>query len=160
VPIEREDFYRFMASFASGVTVVTSRDTDGTPRGFTASAFTSLSLDPRLCLVSVDNRSESLPTIRETGAFVVNILAEHQELVSRTFASKSPDKFAEVGHRPGEATGAPVLDGVLAHVECRVREMLPGGDHTILVGEIEAGAAHEGTPLLYFRGHYRRLADA
>jgi flavin reductase (DIM6/NTAB) family NADH-FMN oxidoreductase RutF len=157
VPIERELFYSLMASFASGVTVVTSREVDGTPRGFTASSFSSLSLEPRLCLVSVDNRSESLSAIRDSGAFVVNILAASQEQVSRTFASRAPDKFADVSFSDGPATGAPVLDGVLAYVECRVAEMLPGGDHTILVGEIEGGEAREGSPLVYFRGQYREL---
>jgi flavin reductase (DIM6/NTAB) family NADH-FMN oxidoreductase RutF len=146
-----------MASFASGVTVVTSRDPDGNPRGFTASAFSSVSLEPRLCLVCVDNRSESLPVIQASGAFIVNILADSQQHLSMLFASKAPDKFAEVQHRSGEVTGAPVLDGALAYVECRVNEMLPGGDHTIIVGEIQGGEAQDGTPLLYFRGQYHTL---
>ena len=158
MPIERELFYDLMASFASGVTVVTSRGTDGVPRGFTASSFSSLSLEPRLCLVSVDNRSESLAAIQESGAFVVNILADSQEQVSRTFASRTPDKFAEVSYTDGPATGAPILDGVLAFIECRVAELLPGGDHTILVGDIQGGQAREGAPLLYFRGHYRQFS--
>ena len=157
MPIERELFYGLMASFASGVTVVTSRDADGTPRGFTASSFSSLSLEPRLCLVSVDNRSESLAAIRDSGAFVVNILSDAQEQVSRTFASRAPDKFAEVSYTDGAATGAPILDGVLAYIECRVHEMLPGGDHTILVGDIQGGEAREGAPLLYYRGQYRQF---
>lgn len=157
MPIEREQFYRLMASFASGVTVVTSRDQDGNPRGFTASAFSSVSLEPRLCLVCVDNRSESLPVIQASGAFVVNILAESQQHISMLFASKAPDKFADVQHRGGEATGAPILDGVLAYVECRVNDVLLGGDHTIIVGEIQGGEAHDGTPLLYFRGQYHKL---
>ena len=158
MPIERELFFNLMASFASGVTVVTSRGTDGVPRGFTASSFSSLSLEPRLCLVSVDNRSESLAAIRDSGAFVVNILADSQEQVSRIFASRAPDKFAEVSFTDGPATGAPILDGALAFIECRVHEMLPGGDHTILIGDIQAGEAREGAPLLYFRGQYRQFA--
>ncbi len=158
MPVERDHFFQLMASFASGVTVVTCKDAEGMRRGFTASAFTSLSLEPRLCLVSVDNRSESLPVMRETGVFVVNILSDTQEHVSRTFASKAPDRFAEIPHRDGPATGAPIIDGALAHVECRVHEMLAGGDHTIVVGAIQDGAANEGAPLLYFRGQYRELA--
>ncbi|MDP8922876.1 MAG: flavin reductase family protein [Chloroflexota bacterium] len=157
MPIEREQFFRLMASFASGVTVVTSHEADGNPRGFTASAFTSLSLEPRLCVVCVDNRSESLPAIQATRMFAVNILAEPQRHLSTLFASKAPDKFAKVRYRRGEATGAPIIDGALAYIECRVQEMLPGGDHTILVGEVLGGEANEGAPLLYFRGQYRRL---
>jgi flavin reductase (DIM6/NTAB) family NADH-FMN oxidoreductase RutF len=146
-----------MGSFASSVTVITSQESDGTPRGFTASAFCSLSLDPTLCLVAVDLRTESLPSIRSSGAFVVNILAEDQEEISRRFASKVADKFADLAYRPGPATGAPILDGALAWIECRVRDDLPGGDHVIMVGEIQNGEAREGTPLLYFRTQYRRL---
>jgi flavin reductase (DIM6/NTAB) family NADH-FMN oxidoreductase RutF len=159
VTVGRDLFFRLMGSFASGVTVITSRDEGGTPRGFTASAFCSLSLDPTLCLVSVDLRTESLPSIRTSRAFAVNILASSQEEISRRFASKLEDKFAGLAYREGPATGAPIFDGVLASIECRVREVLPGGDHVIVVGEIVDGEAHEGDPLLYFRSQYRRLAQ-
>ncbi len=157
--VDRDLFFRLMASFASGVTVVTSRGDDGVPRGFTASAFCSLSLDPSLCMVGVDLRTESLPSIRESGAFAVNILAEGQDEISQRFASKAPDKFAGVPFRDGEVVGAPIIDGALAWIECRVHEILPGGDHIVLIGEIEGGDAREGTPLLYFRGTYRQFAE-
>jgi flavin reductase (NADH) len=147
-----------MASFASGVTVITSRGTDGVPRGLTASAFCSVSLEPRLCLVSVDLRSESVAAIRESGGFVVNILASDQEEISRRFASKLPDKFDGVPYRPGTATGAPILDGVLAWIECSVYQAIPAGDHTVFIGEILDGTANEGLPVVYFRGQYRQLA--
>jgi flavin reductase (DIM6/NTAB) family NADH-FMN oxidoreductase RutF len=158
VPVDRDLFFRLMGSFASGVTVVTSRGPDGVPRGFTASAFTSLSLDPTLCVVCVDLRTESLPAIRESEAFVVNMLAQEQEEVSRRFARKSPDKFAGLAYRDSDTTGAPIIDGVLAWVECRLKEVFPGGDHVIAVGEIVAGDARDGAPLLYFRSEYRQLA--
>jgi flavin reductase (DIM6/NTAB) family NADH-FMN oxidoreductase RutF len=146
-----------MASFASSVTVITTRGTDGVPRGLTASAFCSVSLEPRLCLVSVDLRSESVGAIRESGGFVVNILASDQEEISRRFASKIPDKFEGVSYRDGVTTKAPILDGALAWIECKVHETYPGGDHLIVVGEIQDGTANEGTPLVYFRSQYRHL---
>jgi flavin reductase (DIM6/NTAB) family NADH-FMN oxidoreductase RutF len=157
VPVEREQFFALMASFASSVTVITSKGPDGVVRGLTASAFCSVSLEPRLCLVSVDNRSESIASINESGSFVVNILASDQEEISRRFASKLPDKFEGVSYRHGPETGAPILDGVLAWIECKVYETVPGGDHTVFIGEIHDGTANEGTPLLYYRGQYRHL---
>ena len=158
MPVNREQFFALMASFASSVTVITSKGPDGVVRGLTASAFCSVSLDPRLCLVSVDNRSESIGAINESRTFVVNILASDQEEISRRFASKLPDKFEGIRYRPGPGTDAPILDGVLAWIECRVTEAVPAGDHTVFIGEILDGTANEGTPLLYFRGRYRQLA--
>ena len=158
MPIEREQFFALMASFASSVTVITSKGPDGVVRGLTASAFCSVSLDPRLCLVSVDNRSESIGAIADSGMFAVNILAGDQEEISRRFASKLPDKFEGVSYRPGPQTEAPILDGVLAWIECRVDQAIPAGDHTVFIGEILDGTANEGMPLTYFRGQYRQLA--
>ena len=158
VPVNRDLFFRLMGSFASGVTVITSLGDDGVPRGFTASAFCSLSLDPMLCLVSIDVRTETLPAIRSSQGFVVNILAADQQEISQRFASKAADKFAGLTYDKGPVTGAPIFPGVLAWVECRVRELLPGGDHVIAVGEIQGGEAREGEPLLYFRSRYRGLA--
>ena len=157
MPVDREQFFALMASFASGVTVITSTGADGVERGLTASAFCSVSLEPRLCLVSVDNRSESIGAIKESGTFAVNILARDQEDLSRRFASKLPDKFEGIAYRPGTSTGAPILDGVLAWIECRVHTAVPGGDHTVFIGEIQDGTANEGTPLLYYRSQYRQL---
>ncbi|MCC7369343.1 MAG: flavin reductase family protein [Chloroflexi bacterium] len=147
-----------MASFASSVTVITSRGPDDVVRGLTASAFSSVSLEPRLCLISIDNRSESIGAIAEAGTFAVNILASDQEEISRRFASKIPDKFEGVAYRLGPESGAPLLDGVLAWIECKVHQVVDGGDHTIFIGEILDGTANEGAPLTYFRGQYRQLA--
>ena len=158
MPVDREQFFALMASFASSVTVITSKGPDGVARGLTASAFCSVSLEPRLCLVSVDNRSESIGAINESGKFVVNILASDQEEISRRFASKLPDKFEGISYRPGPETDAPILHGVLAWIECQVFQTVPGGDHTVFIGEILDGTANEGLPLTYFRGHYRHLA--
>ena len=158
MPIERDQFFALMASFASSVTVITSKGPDGVVRGLTASAFCSVSLEPRLCLVSVDNRSESIGAIHESGKFVVNILASDQEEISRRFASKLPDKFEGISYRHGPETDAPILEGVLAWIECQVFQAVPGGDHTVFIGEILDGTANEALPLVYFRGQYRQLA--
>lgn len=155
--VDRALFFRLMGSFASGVTVVTSFGDDGVPRGFTASSFSSLSLDPPLCLVCIDRRSDSLPALESTRAFAVNVLADDQEELSRRFATKATDKFTGIAIERSPITGAPILDNVMAWVDCRLREMLEGGDHLILVGEIVNGDVREVDPLLYFRGQYRRL---
>jgi flavin reductase (DIM6/NTAB) family NADH-FMN oxidoreductase RutF len=158
VPITREQFFTLMASFASSVTVITSKGPDGVLRGLTATAFSSVSLEPRLCLVGVDNRSESVAAITEAGTFAINILSVDQEEISRRFASKVADKYEGIDYRLGPESGAPILDGVLAWIECRVYEIAAGGDHTIFIGEILDGTANEGTPLVYFRSQYRELA--
>jgi len=160
------DFRRVVGSFATGVTVITTRDPEGRPKGFTANAFTSLSLDPPLVIVCVDKSSETYPALaREDGAvFAVNILADHQEELSRRFASKGGDKFGGVEFHE-ERTGAPILDGVLAHVECEVAQLFDGGDHTIVVGEVqnlgvnpEEADGPTARPLLFYRGKYNVFA--
>lgn len=156
MPIERSLFLRVMGSFASGVTIVTVTGKDGQPRGFTASAVTSLSLEPRMLLVCVSERSSTLDIIKEAGTFAVNILAADQQEVAQQFATLQEDKFSGLRWRTGAETGAPVLDGALAYAECRLRDTCKGGDHEILMGEILAGDSHQAEPLLYFRGRYGR----
>jgi flavin reductase (DIM6/NTAB) family NADH-FMN oxidoreductase RutF len=154
-----DDFRRVLGHFASGVTVITTWDADGRPTGFTANAFTSVSLEPPLILVCVDRCANSYPALRGSGRFAVNILSVEQEAVSRRFASTEPDKFETVSYRPGPL-GLPLLAEALAYLECRTVHTYPGGDHTIFVGEVETASAREGEPLLYFRGRYGRLAPA
>lgn len=156
-----EEFRRALSHFASGVTVVTTLDAAGRPVGLTASAFTSVSLTPPLVLVCVAHSAQSYPAMREAGRFAVNILAAGQEPLSQRFATSGDgaEKFAGLGWRQG-ALGVPLLDGTLAHLECRTAHAYPGGDHTIFVGQVEAAccAADAPEPLLYFRGRYGRLA--
>jgi 3-hydroxy-9,10-secoandrosta-1,3,5(10)-triene-9,17-dione monooxygenase reductase component len=124
----------------------------------TTNAFSSLSLDPPLVLVCFDNASRTLPVVRETGRFAVNVLRAGQEDAAAVFASKrvAADKFAEVTH--AEAHGLPVLDGALAWLACDLRELVEGGDHTIGVGAVTAlDADPEGEPLVFFRGAYAGL---
>jgi flavin reductase (DIM6/NTAB) family NADH-FMN oxidoreductase RutF len=152
--VGRERFRAVMGRFATGVTVVTVATPDG-PMGMTANAVCSLSLDPVLLLVCFDNAARTLPQVRERGRFGVNVLAAGQEDLARLFASKRPEreKFAGVAHTVND--GIPVIEGVLAWVGCRLERLIPGGDHTIGIGAVEAAEAGHGEPLLWFHGGYR-----
>lgn len=152
--VSKDDFKAFMSNFASGVTVVTTVDQDGNPWGLTVSAFSSLSLDPPLCLVCVDHRAGSLETFRTSRRFAVNILSDKQEDISNRFASRSEDKFVDTNWQPGPVLECPVFADVLAWTECEVTEIIPGGDHDIFVGQLVKVEAGEGQPLLYFNGAY------
>jgi flavin reductase (DIM6/NTAB) family NADH-FMN oxidoreductase RutF len=154
MPIEKHQFLRVMGSFASGVTVITVMGQDGVPRGFTASAVSSLSLEPRMLLVCVSERSSSLQIIKDVGKFGVNILSAAQQEVAQQFAMMQGNRFAGLRWKPGTETGAPIIGDSLAYAECRLTDSCKGGDHVILMGEILAGDAHEAEPLLYFRGRY------
>lgn len=151
-----DEFRHVLGHFASGVTVVTTWDADGRPTGLTASAFTSVSLEPPLILVCVDHKAQSYPALRASSRFAVNVLAVEHETLSRRFATTDADKFNGVSYHPGPL-GLPLLPEALAHLECRTVHAYSGGDHTIFVGEVEAAHAHDGEPLLYFRGDYTRL---
>ena len=154
-----DDFRRGMGRFATGVTVVTSVDPAGQPVGTTASAVTSLSLDPPLLLVCLDCGSLTLAAVRSHGAFVVNVLTACQRHLSANFARRGQAAaWDEVRHRPGP-TGSPRLHGVLAALECTVEHYLPGGDHQIVIGRVhEVETGDEATaPLLYWQGAYGLL---
>ncbi|CAL9560094.1 FMN reductase (NADH) RutF [Streptomyces sp. enrichment culture] len=143
-----------MSSFCTGVAVVTATGDDGEPAGMAVQSFASLSLDPPLVCFAPARTSTSWPRIRAAGRFAVNILAEDQTALSRSFAVSGGDKFAGVAWHPG-GNGAPLLDGALATVECAVESELPGGDHTIAVGRVTAlHRPREVGPLLYFRRTY------
>lgn len=158
LPVDSTSFRQALAQFASGVTVVTTRNAAGDPLGLTVSAFCSISLSPPLVLVSVDVGSEAHAGFRDSGVFAVSILAEGQDDVSRLFARPGTAKFRELTLSAGQG-GLPVVPGALAHIECEVRAAHPAGDHILYVGEIVALAVRPGRPLLYNRGGYRRLAE-
>jgi flavin reductase (DIM6/NTAB) family NADH-FMN oxidoreductase RutF len=154
--VDAASFRRTMGQFASGVTVVTTRDASGRTLALTVSAFCSVSLEPPLVLVCIDHRSEANRGLRESGLFAVSVLADHQEDVSRRFAAPGADKlegfpFLDSG------LGLPLVPGALAHVECRVRSFHDEGDHAVWVGEVRGAAARPGRPLLHYGGDYRRL---
>jgi len=147
-----------MGLFATGVTIITTRDGAGQPFGLTANAVTSLSLDPPLLLICIDKKAETYPHFLDSGCFVVNILAGDQEELSRRFAKSGGDKFAGLPHSRNQA-GVPILEGTLAHLECVIVETHEGGDHVIHVGRVEHAEARGGKPLCFFQGKYRHLAD-
>jgi flavin reductase (DIM6/NTAB) family NADH-FMN oxidoreductase RutF len=159
--IAAADFREAMGHFATGVTVVTSLGPAGEPVGTTATAVSSLSLNPPLVLVCFGRASLTLAAIRSHGAFAVNMLAAPQGQLSANFSRPGlAATWDDVRHRPG-CTGSPRLHDVLAVVECTVENCLPGGDHEIVVGRVrDAEMAPDGTtPLLHWRGGYTSLED-
>jgi flavin reductase (DIM6/NTAB) family NADH-FMN oxidoreductase RutF len=155
--IAADDFRRVLGHFATGVTILTTCDNDARPTGLTASAFSSVSLDPPLVLICVDHKSQSYPALKERGCFAVNILSAEQQVISRRCASSRLDKFDEVPHKISDL-GLPLIDGAIAQLECTTVSMHVEGDHTIFVGRVERARAQSGEPLLYFRGQYQQLA--
>lgn len=150
-----DEFREVIGHFATGVTVITANDEDG-EFGSTASAVSSLSLEPPRLLVCMNRQSLTGACIYRTGRFAVNILSEHQGDLAAHFASKSPDKFRNVSTSPGRL-GEPLLEGALAHVECRVIEQISAGTHTVFLAEVERATAGTGSPLAYYRGQFGRL---
>ncbi|HEX7668052.1 MAG TPA: flavin reductase family protein [Polyangiaceae bacterium] len=156
-PVSNDNFKAAMASFASGVTVITTVDAAGVPFGLTATAFSSVSKDPPLCLVCVAHSAEAYPVIGQVGRFAVNILGREQEESSARFATHGIDKFAGVSWSKGKRTGCPLLTGALASIECLVTTTLPAGDHDVFLGAIQGIRLEAGVPLVYFRSGYRDL---
>jgi flavin reductase (DIM6/NTAB) family NADH-FMN oxidoreductase RutF len=156
--ISKDEFRAALGRFASGVTIVTTRDKTGRLHGITVSAFCSVSLTPPLILVCIDKNTGSHHAFEETSAFVVNILREDQQYISDRFAALLPDKFDAVKYHLG-IDELPVLEDVLANLECRLVYSHAGGDHTIYVGQIERATVNDGNPLVYFHGEYRKIKD-
>lgn len=155
--IDPRELRNVMGLFATGVTIITTKDTTGKPFGLTANAFSSLSLDPPLLLACIDKKVDCYACFDESKVFVVNFLARNQEDLSTRFATKGIEKFEGVSYTLG-SLGVPLLDGALAHLECRVAARYEGGDHTIYTGEIQSMATSEAEPLLFYQGKYRSLA--
>lgn len=153
VAVEPDEFRQAMSRFASGVTVVTTEH-DGQLYGLTVSAFSSLSLRPPLVLICIEKSVRAHAAIAKAERFAVNVLTAAQQEISSRFASRSDDKFSGIPWHEGSLR-VPLLDGTLAAIECRLHETLPGGDHTIYVGEVVNTELREGAPLLYFRSQYR-----
>lgn len=151
--ITASDLRTFAGQFATGVAVVTTRSPEGDFSGITINAVTSLSLTPPLFLICLDHKSNTLGALLASGRFALHFLAKGQERISGVFASKSGDKFAQVDYSIGE-NGSPIIEGTLAAAECSLAEICPGGDHTIIIGQVEKVHVHGGEPLLYHRGAY------
>lgn len=150
-------FRQVLGHFCTGVCVVTAVE-GGEPVGFTAQSFTSVSLDPPLVAMCPGAEILSWPRIQAAGAFCANILAHDQEATCRRFATRGVDKFQGMGWRPAHTTGSPVLDSVLAWVDCRIEAIHEAGDHLIVVGRVvDLGVLRETSPLLFYRGGYGRF---
>lgn len=149
-------FRQVLGHFPTGVTVITAMS-GAAPVGLAVGSFASVSLEPPLVLFCAAQSSSTWPLIREAGQFCVNVLAEDQEDVCRSFASKGADKFAGIGWKHS-ALGEPQLDGVLAWIDCEIAEVVPEGDHDVVIGRVRGlEVVREGGPLLFFRGGYGRL---
>lgn len=149
---------RAFGTFVTGVTIVTTRDEEGRPRGMTANSFASVSLDPPLLLVCIGRSASSFPVFSTTDHFAVNLLRDMQTDVSNLFASKSPDKFASISHDRVH-TGAPVLTDCLTWFDCTVHDRVEAGDHMILIGRVQAFGTSPSAPLGFCRGRYAQVKD-
>jgi flavin reductase (DIM6/NTAB) family NADH-FMN oxidoreductase RutF len=158
--LDASELKQVFARWATGVTIVTARAGERV-HGMTVSAFTEVSLDPPLVLVCADKSSDTHGVIAEGGVFAVNILAEDQQALSNRFASKQDEhrRFEGIACETA-ATGAPLLPGTLAALDCRVAAAHEAGDHVIYIGRVQALRRAERPPLLYYRGGYRALAEA
>ncbi len=155
--LDSKEQRRILGKFATGVTVASTKVGDET-WGMTANAVTSLSLDPPLVILCIQKEGQSRAKFEEGGCFVLNILSADQQEISDRFAFKGPKDFSDLETTTAE-TGAPILKGTLGWVDCKLKEILPGGDHDIFIGEIvAAGAPDEGSPLLYYSGKYTQLS--
>lgn len=153
--VDPDAFRAILGRFASGVTVVTVRDAEGRDHGMTVSAFSSVSLDPPLVLVCIDDEASIRPVMDRATHFGVSILAADQEALSRRFAAKC-DRFDGIGYERGEY-GVALLGGALAWLECEIVARHQTGDHEIVIGEVERGENSDDRPLLYYRGGYAQL---
>ena len=145
--VTSDQFRRVMGNFATGITIVTTRDATGAPYGLTVNSFTSVSLSPVLVLVCLDNRLSGLQAFKDSKYFGVSILSEHQEEVSRMFAKKDSERPPGI-YFEGRL-GMPLLRNSLAAMECETVNIYPGGDHQILLGEVKTAVVfHDGLPLL------------
>ena len=155
MPIDDARFKLAMSHFASGVTVVTTTH-GGKPYGLTVASFASLSLHPPLVVVCIEKNVRSHDAIAAAGKFAVNILSSAQADVSNRFASKSDDKFEGLTTIT-TPDGVPLIPGALCTIECRVHQQVPGGDHSIFIGEVLDIATSDGEPLVYYRSGYRQI---
>jgi flavin reductase ActVB len=155
--LDQTDFRNALAQFASGVTVVITRNGAGNPVGFTASAFCSLSLDPPLILVCLQKDADCYSAFMEAETFAVSILASGQAGIAQRFATKAIDKLQGTPVTATPVSGLPRIEGASAWLDCRIHSRPDGGDHTILVGEVLAAGVGEDQPLLHFNRVFGRF---
>lgn len=155
--LDPDSFRSVLGRFASGITVITTVDADGRDVGMTASAFSSVSLQPPLVQVCVDHTASMFDALLHAERFGVSVLADEQEALSRRFAAvESSHRFEGIGYTRGDS-GVVLLDDALAQLECRIASRTEAGDHVIFIGEVERATARDARPLLYYRGGYAQL---
>jgi flavin reductase (DIM6/NTAB) family NADH-FMN oxidoreductase RutF len=150
---------RAVGQFATGVTIITTVTSEGEPAGCTVSAFSSLSLDPPLVLVCIDQGRVMHQQLTAAPGYVVNVLRTDQRELAVRFAGRGEDRFTGLRTAPGRH-GIPLIDGAIAHIQCDLHSVLHGGDHAIIVGRVRALATHAGDPLLYAQGAFLDLPPA
>lgn len=158
--LRAKEFRRIVGHFATGITVITVEREPGQVHGMTANSFTSVSLDPLLILICIDQNARMLSYLKVQRRFGVNILKDTQQSTSEQFAKPLQEESAieQLGIRfRWTDSGIPLLEEALAHLACHVVAEHPAGDHTVFVAEVESMEAGEGDPLLYLQGRYRRL---
>ena len=148
-----QEFRAAMASFASGITIITTIE-QGRPYGLTATAFSSVCKVPPTCLVCVSHAAEAYPVLTRTQKFAVNVLAKSQQAISEMFATSGIDKFENLEWVGGPALGCPILAGTLMSIECGVVATHRAGDHDVLFGTLQFVRVEPGDPLVYYRGRY------
>ena len=146
--------------FATGVSIVTTRQPDGEVHGMAANGICSVSLDPPLVLVCVQHNRNTYPLVRGTGRFAINILREDQQYISRYYASPAEERQGQVDVRFSfTERGSATVEGCLAHMDCHVVDEHESGDHSIFIGEVDEIKVSSGRPLVFFGSAYRRLAS-
>ncbi len=150
---DSREFRRALGCFPTGVTVICTREPNGTPRGITANSFGSVSLEPPLISICIDHRAASLEVFRACRSFAINVLSEQQRDVSDLFATKAPDKFERVVWRPGRLD-APLLDASVATFECEPFTAQDAGDHLLMLGRVRFFTSNDAPPLGFCRGNY------
>lgn len=158
MPVESQDLRRVMGHFATGVTIITTRDREGAPVGLTANAVSSVSLDPPLVLFCLDKKADCYDSFAGHDTFAINILSAEQADLSTRFATKGAHKFEDVAYSRSEQ-GCPLLDRATGHLDCRVVERHEAGDHVIYIAHVESAEVTGHEPLLFFQGRYWRLRE-
>ena len=147
------EYRKTLGKFVTGVTIITTCEKDGTPRGFTANSFTSVSLEPPLILICIGDFNEGLELFKNSEYFAVNILNEAQVDISNLFAKPLKNKFKEIKWSNSKF-GVPIIKGALAWLECKNFDQIRSGDHLILIGNVKNFHNEGGYPLAYYNGNY------
>ena len=156
-PVSSDEFRRACGRFATGVAIAGAMDVNGIPHGLTVNSFSSVSLEPPLILICLGHAIARIDVFREARSLGLSVLRADQRDLSERFAERMDNRFDGLSWRRGE-TGAPLLDGVLAQIECATVRRVTAGDHDIFVAEMLAAEVYEGEPLIYYASTYRELS--